>query len=59
MLSERKKRRVKMGAVLGAVSGTAVAAVLYFVASPALFYFILAPVAALVGAAQMYMTQDE
>ncbi|MCL2786454.1 MAG: hypothetical protein FWD81_04455 [Methanomassiliicoccaceae archaeon] len=58
MMSETKKRRVKLGAIFGAVSGAALFGVLYFVSAPNLFYAAFIPVAAVLGAAQMYMTAE-
>ncbi|MDR2865973.1 MAG: hypothetical protein LBV13_00995 [Methanomassiliicoccaceae archaeon] len=59
LLSEQKKRRVMWGAALGAASGAALAAVLYFLSTPSLFYLIFVPIAAVMGAAQIYMGKEE
>jgi len=55
VIPEHKKKSVRHGAVLGAVSGAAVAAVLYFIAVPSLTYMIFIPIGAIMGAAQMYV----
>jgi 4-hydroxybenzoate polyprenyltransferase len=58
MMSEGKKRRIKLSALFGGISGAALAAILYFMAGNNLFYFILVPIAAGMGAAQAYMTPE-
>ncbi|MCL2142637.1 MAG: hypothetical protein FWH44_00015 [Methanomassiliicoccaceae archaeon] len=58
MMSEGKKRRVKLSALLGAVSGAIFAAILYFVMQPTLWYFLLVPVAAAMAAGQAYLTPE-
>ena len=59
MLSEEKKRRIKLGAFFGAVSGAALFAVLYFLSGPNLIYALFIPAAAAMGAGQMYMSGNE
>ena len=59
MLSPQNRKRVMMGALFGAVSGAVLAAVLYFAADPNPFYVMFVPVAAAVGAGQMYVTREE
>jgi len=58
MMSEGKKRRVRMSALLGAVSGAALAVVLYFAAGANLLYFVLVPIAAALAAGQAYMMPE-
>ena len=58
MLSEEKKRRIKLTALLGGIVGVALAVGLYFMAAPTLFYFILVPIAAVMGAAQAYVAPE-
>jgi len=58
-MSESKKRKVKLGALFGAVSGAALFGIMYFVTewnSP--FYLILIPIAAALGAGQMYLSPE-
>jgi len=57
MPSDERKRNMRLGALFGAISGAAVAAVLYFVAAPNLTFIILVPLGAIMGAAQMHLKQ--
>ncbi|MCL2712671.1 MAG: hypothetical protein FWD37_05320 [Methanomassiliicoccaceae archaeon] len=59
MMSPAKKRRTLYGAILGAISGTALFAVLYMVWDPNLFYAAFIPIASALGAGQMYMMREE
>ena len=58
MMSEGKKRKVKVSAVFGAVTGAVLALALYFVVSANLVYFALIPIAAGMAAAQAYVAPD-
>ena len=59
MMSEEKKRRVRLGALFGAISGAALFAVLYFLSGPNLTFALFIPAAAAMGAGQMYMSGNE
>ena len=58
MMSEEKKRRIKLSALFGAISGAVVAAVLYFVVAPSVWYFAIVPIAAIMGAGQAYVSPE-
>ena len=57
-MSEAKKRKVRLAAVFGAMTGIVLAVVLYFVVNSSLAYFALIPIAAAMGAGQAYMAPD-
>jgi len=57
MSSRERKRNMFHGALFGAISGAAVAAVLYFITVPNLSYIIFVPIGAIMGAAQLYLKQ--
>ena len=57
MISEARKRRTILGAVFGAISGAIVAVGLYFFTNTFVYMFLI-PVAAVLGAGQMYMMAD-
>jgi hypothetical protein len=60
MMSEQKKRRVKLGALFGGISGAALFGIVYFVMNwNSLFYAVIIPIAAVLGAAQMYLSPSE
>jgi hypothetical protein len=58
LVSEEKKRRIKLSAVFGAITGTALAVVLYLVTTPNPMYFILIPIAAGMAVGQAYMMPE-
>ncbi|MDR0791646.1 MAG: hypothetical protein LBE47_03795 [Methanomassiliicoccaceae archaeon] len=58
VLSEQKKRRVKLGAILGAASGVLLAVALYLASDPNPVYLVFIPIAAALGAGQMYMIPE-
>jgi hypothetical protein len=60
MASELKKRRGKLGLIFGAVSGAIIAVALFLVTgefNP--IYLIFIPIAAAIGAGQLYMMTPE
>ena len=59
MVSEAKKRKVMLGALFGAISGAIFFVALYLMVDPNPTFAIIIPVAAGVGAAQMYLTREE
>jgi len=57
VISEAKKRRTILGAVFGAISGAILSVGLYFLTGSSIYVFLI-PVAAALGAGQMYMMAD-
>ena len=58
-MSPARKRRTMLGALFGAISGAVLFGVFYFVFDPNLMYAAMIPVAAAVGAGQMYVMREE
>ncbi|MDR0309556.1 MAG: hypothetical protein LBH88_02205 [Candidatus Methanoplasma sp.] len=58
MVSEKKKRNMKHGAIIGAVVGVAVFAATYTV-NNSLVYLIFIPLAALMGWATQYVKDED
>jgi len=58
LMSEEKKRRVKLSALFGAITGAALAVALYLMAGANPLYFVLIPVAAAMGAGQAYVAPE-
>ena len=59
MIPEAKKRKIMLGAVFGAISGAILFTVLYIVSGVSPVFAAVIPIAAALGAAQMYFTRDE
>jgi CDP-diglyceride synthetase len=58
MMSEQRKRKTKLGLIFGAITGVILATVLYLVSEPNPIYFVFVPIAAAIGAGQMYMMSE-
>ena len=58
MVSEAKKRKTMLGALFGAISGAILAGGLYYF-NQSLAYLFLIPVAAALGAGQIYMMTED
>ena len=59
LIPEHKKKKVLWGAIFGAVTGAALFVALYFAAGANMIFVAMIPVAAAIGASQMYLTRDE
>jgi Na+/melibiose symporter-like transporter len=59
MMSDAKRRKIKITALIGGIVGAALAVGLYFMSQPTLFFFIFVPIAAGMGAAQAYMMPED
>ena len=57
-MSEYKKRKLKIGLIVGTISGAVLFSALYLFAAPSLAYLVFVPIGAAMGGAQVYMTPD-
>ena len=58
MLSETKKRKVKMWTLMGAISGAILAAILYIFAGQMPMYLIFIPATAAMAGGQAYLSPE-
>jgi uncharacterized membrane protein YgaE (UPF0421/DUF939 family) len=57
MVSERKKKQMKYGAVIGAIVGVAIFGICYAM-NPSIVYVFFIPIAALMGWATQYIKDE-
>ena len=55
-MSEYKKRKLRTGLIIGAVSGAIIFSALYLFAASSLVYLVFVPIGAAMGAGQAYLT---
>jgi len=57
-MSEYKKRKLRTGLIVGAISGAILFSALYLFAASNLIYLIFVPIGAAMGAGQVYLTPE-